>query len=98
MGQAISYNGALTTGHGNHVPTVVTGGSSDVYVNGQAVSRVGDSIRSHTPDDNPCPPSGLKISGGSASVYVNGQPVARVSDDTICGDTLAQGANNVFCG
>lgn len=67
---------------------IVTG-SSDVFINGKGVARVGDTD-SHKPPET-------KIQG-SPSVFVNGKPVVRVGDKDTHGPphVMVQGSPDVM--
>jgi uncharacterized Zn-binding protein involved in type VI secretion len=81
------------------VPTAATG-SSDVFCNGIAVHRQGDSNTSHpkVPPPLACIPHSTTLVAGSNTVYVNGNQVARVGDSYSCGISLTSGSSNVFAG
>ena len=94
---SVTRLGDLSTGHGSYIPTNTTSASSNVFVNGIGVVKVGDSYAPHG-SPSPSPAHGRSASGGSGSVYVNGQPIHRIGDSISCGDTSAQGSSNVFAG
>jgi len=71
--------------------TPAIGCSSNVFVNGRGVVRVGDAFQPH------CKHSRV-VSSGSSSVYVNGRPVCRIGDAISCGDVVCEGSGNVFAG
>lgn len=89
----IACIGDKTSGHGGFHPTVITSGSSDVFVNGKGVARIGDSLAPHT---NGKSTHGAVIAKGASNVYVNGRPCARIGDHTSCGDTIVGGSGDVF--
>ena len=69
--------------------------SPNVFCNGKAVHRLGDAWAVH----GACPehtPHGGVASSGSPNVFVNGKPICRIGDAISCGDTMAQGSDNVF--
>jgi uncharacterized Zn-binding protein involved in type VI secretion len=72
-------------------PTPAIGCSSDVFVNGKGVVRVGDAFQPH------CKHSRV-VAKGSSSVYVNGKQVCRIGDPLSCGDKVCEGSGNVFAG
>lgn len=84
------------TGHDACAPTVLATGSPNVFINGRAAGRVGDSYAPHGCINHPSH-SGT-IASGSASVYINGKPAGRVGDAVSCGGTVAEGSSNVFIG
>lgn len=88
--------GDLGTGHGGFPPRASTSASGDVFVNGVAVHRKGDSWAVHC-DSTPSCHDG-KLAEGSSTVFVNGLPIGRVGDPIDCGSTVASGSDNVFAG
>ena len=66
-------------------PGVITGGSGNVSVGGQAAARKGDTTDGAT-----------AIVEGSSNVFINGKPAATVGDRTGCGGIAVGGASNVF--
>lgn len=92
--------GDTCTGHECFPPRASTGGSPNVFADGMAVHRVGDSWDTHT-CTHPEIPHGShsgSLASGSSSVFVNGLPVGRVGDPVDCGSTVATGSNDVFAG
>jgi uncharacterized Zn-binding protein involved in type VI secretion len=71
-------------------------GSGNVFANGIAVSRQGDSNTVHLLPGSPCPAHSTVISAGSSTVYVNGKQIGRVGDPTCT--SVAAGSSNVFAG
>ena len=73
-----------------------TEGSPNVFVNGKAVVRVGDSL------EHNCPHCGTgEASGGSSTVFANGQAVVREGDPVSYpggSGTVNQGSSNVSAG
>jgi uncharacterized Zn-binding protein involved in type VI secretion len=92
---AICRLGDECTGHGCFPPRVNDQASSNVFVNGLGVHRVGDHWVTHCCDDH-CHDS--VAAEGSSSVFVNGMAVMRVGDKIACGSAVAQGSSNVFIG
>lgn len=84
------------TGHDACAPTALATGSPNVFINGRAAGRVGDSYVPHGCINHPSH-SGT-IASGSASVFINGKAAGRVSDPVSCGGTVAEGSSNVFIG
>jgi hypothetical protein len=70
-------------------------GSTDVFVDGLPVVRVGDVWAMHT--DIISVHSGHGVLG-SFTVFCNGRPVMRISDPLDCGSVCAMGSSTVFCG
>jgi uncharacterized Zn-binding protein involved in type VI secretion len=70
---------------GSGAPGVITQGSGNVSIGGQAAARKGDA------DDG-----GSPVVGGSPNVFINGRPAATVGDRTGCGGVVVGGASNVF--
>ena len=85
----------MCTGHGCFPPRRSTGGSSDVFVNGIAIHRLGDSWAIHCCSFD-CHPGVL--SSASGTVFANGSGVGRVGDNVSCGSRVATGSSNVFAG
>lgn len=88
--------GDQCTGHGCFPPRVNDSASSDVFVNGIGVHRVGDHWVTHC-----CPGSGCHDStqaSGSGTVFANGLPVARIGDSIACGSSNQTGSGNHFTG
>jgi uncharacterized Zn-binding protein involved in type VI secretion len=71
-------------------------GSGNVFVNGIAASRQGDSNTVHLLPGDPCPAHSTTISSGSSTVFVNGKQIGRVGDPTCT--SVAAGSSNVFAG
>lgn len=95
---AVVRLGDNSTGHPHCYPArPSTSGSPNVFINGRAAHRLGDSWAVHgaCPDHSP---HGGAASSGSTTVFVNGQPLCRVGDAISCGDTMASGSPNVFAG
>ena len=72
---------------------LITGpGSSTVFVNGDKVSLIGDSVASHSP-------GGIHNSAtmieGSTNVFASGTGVVRAGDAATCGHT-ASGSSDTF--
>lgn len=84
------------TGHDACSPTALVSASPNVYINGRAAGRVGDSYASHGCVAHPTH-SGV-IASGSSSVYINGKAAGRIGDPVSCGGTVAEGSSNVFIG
>jgi uncharacterized Zn-binding protein involved in type VI secretion len=66
-------------------------GSGNVFVNGQPVSRIGDSVAGHGRGAHRSP----VMVGGSGNVFANGISVCRAGDPASCGHP-ASGSGNVF--
>lgn len=84
------------TGHDSCPPVTLTTGSSNVFVNGIGVGRVGDTYNQHGCIAHPSH-AGI-IASGSSSVFVNGKAAGRIGDRVSCGGTVASGSGNVFIG
>lgn len=77
----------------------IANGSPDVFINGKAAARQGDSSTVHLrPGGIACVPHTATITGGSSSVNVNGRPLARVGDGLAGCTTISQGSPNVNAG
>ena len=88
--------GDLNTGHDACAPVALAAGSPNVFINGRAAGRVGDSYAPHGCVNHPTH-SGV-IASGSSSVYINGKAAGRFGDPVSCGGTVAEGSSNVFIG
>jgi len=64
-------------------------GSTDVFVNGKGVLRLGDT------DDDGSPDVNVK---GSSTVFVNGKPVVRLGDKDNDNDVLVTASADVIAG
>jgi uncharacterized Zn-binding protein involved in type VI secretion len=73
-------------------------GSSNVFVNGIAVSRQGDTNTAHLLPGVPCPSHAAVITTGSTTVKVNGKGCGRVGDSITSCTAVAAGSSNVFAG
>lgn len=71
-------------------------GSSNVFINGKAAVRAGDTYAEHACPDSP-PHTGV-AEGGSASVFINGQPAHRTGDGISCGSKAGEGSPDVSIG
>ncbi len=78
------------TGKKKHVGGPVATSSSNVFVGGLPVARIGDSLVCRGPSDT--------IAEGSASVSANGKAVARTSDGTAHGGKIVEGNPTVLIG
>lgn len=86
--------GDLASGHGCWPEHPSIEASSDVFVNGIPVVRVGDAYQPHT-----CVTThGGSLATGSSTVFVNGKPIGRIGDLVSCGSTVIEGSENVFAG
>ena len=78
------------------------GGSPNVFVNGLAISRQGDSNTTHKlppfPPPKPCPVHAAGIAVGSLTVRINGKGCGRVGDSIAGCTVVASGSTNVFAG
>jgi uncharacterized Zn-binding protein involved in type VI secretion len=73
--------GAPPTG----APGVITEGSADVSIGGQAGARKGDRTD-----------GGGAVVEGSSNVFINGKPAATTGDRTGCGGIAVGGGSGVF--
>lgn len=73
-------------------------GSPNVFINGRAAHRLGDSIAIS------CPHGGSGVStSASRSVYINGIRACRIGDSTVCvacgmGGAIVSASPNVYIG
>lgn len=78
--------------------TIATG-SENVFIDGRAVARNGDSSTVHQkPSGNKCVPHVSQIIATSNSVFINGRPVAVVGDRLSECTQIVQGSETVFIG
>lgn len=91
---AVARLGDLSTGHDGWPARPNNQASPDVFVNGIAVHRQGDSWEIHCKSGADCH-DGI-TSAGSPTVFVNGVAVARVGDPISDGDEIATGSSDVF--
>jgi uncharacterized Zn-binding protein involved in type VI secretion len=92
---AVTRLGDFCSGHGCYPPRPNDEASSDVFVNGLGVHRLGDHWVVHC-CQNDCH-DGVAATG-SPTVFVNGQPAVRIGDFVSCGSVSAQGSPRVFFG
>lgn len=84
--------------HGCDIAPVTDEGSSDVFVNGKGVVRLGDLQHIHNIQaGNSCVPHVLALSSSSSTVFVNGKGAGR-KGDVYGNETIATGSDNVFFG
>ena len=73
-------------------------GSSNVFVNGIAVSRQTDVNTTHLKPPGPCPPHVAAITTGSTTVKVNSLGCGRIGDSITGCTSVAAGSEDVFAG
>lgn len=95
---AVSRKGDICTGHGPYPPRASTSGSGDVFANGIAVHRVGDTWAVHQKPPSGPNPHESTLAAGSGTVFVNGKALGRIGDAIACDSAVAQGSANVFSG
>ncbi len=89
---------SVATGHECDTTTTTNICSSDVFVDGKGVCRVGDAITIHKHKvGNSCVDHTVTISAGSSTVFVNGIAVARDTDAVDAGN-ISSGSTTVFSG
>ena len=91
---AVTRSGDACTGHDGFPPRPSSSASGDVFVNGIAVHRQGDSWSSHGCGST----SHAVLASGSGTVFVNGKMIGRIGDPVDCGSTVAEGSSDVFAG
>lgn len=94
---AVTRRGDACTGHGCWPPRPSTGGSPDVFANGIAVHRQGDTWESHTCPAIPQTHASV-LASGSTTVFANGRQLGRIGDPVACGSSVAAGSPDVFAG
>ncbi len=92
---AVTRLGDECSGHDCFPPRVNDEASTDVFVNGKGVHRLGDHWVEHTCGDNT---HDSVAASGSSKVFVNGKAAIRVGDLVACGSVAAQGSTNTFFG
>lgn len=88
--------GDNNTGHDACPPVPLVSASPNVFINGKAAGRIGDSYSSHSCRVHS--PHAGSVSSGSGTVFINGKPAARIGDSVSCGGNVAEGSPNVFIG
>ena len=83
----VSRQGADTAGG------TIAAGSSNVFVNGSPIARLGDAVAGHGRGSHRSP----TMAGSSSTVYANGILICREGDPATCGHP-ATGSGNVFSG
>lgn len=94
MGNKVIRKGVdNSNGHG-FPPVPCIQGSSNVFVNGTAITRQGDKYTVH------CLSSSCHqgAATGSSTVFANGKGVNTNGKPITCGDTAGNGSSNVFAG
>lgn len=74
------------TQHDGYHETVITVGSSTVFIDGMPAARLGDPLTPHNKPDHPV--HSRKIASGSPTVFIDGLPAARTGDAVDCGGVL----------
>ena len=92
---AVTRLGDFCSGHGCYPPRPNDEASSDVFVNGLGVHRLGDHWVVHC-CQNDCHDG--EAATGSPTVFVNGLPAVRIGDFVSCGSVSAEGSPRVFFG
>lgn len=91
---AVSFLGAMSTGHGSWPPRPSTEGDDSFLINGIPVLCVGDAFAVHCNPALVC--HGGTVSAGCNSFLINNQPAARIGDPVSCGDAVAIGDPSFF--
>lgn len=87
---AVSYDQAMTTGHGPYPPTQINASQSKFFVEGKPVLINNDKANNHGHS-----PVGMCIAT-TTKLFVGGIPVVRIGDMLTDGDTVAQGSSKLF--
>lgn len=87
---SVSYDGCLTTGHGQYPPTPINSSQTKFFVNGKALL-----INSDLADPHGHSPVG-KCIATSTKLFVGGVNVVMIGDSLTDGDTVAQGSPKLF--
>jgi len=96
MGMGICRLGDVSTGHGGWPSRPNDKASTDVFVNGLGVHRLGDHWSTHC-NSKPSCHDGL-LSTASLTVIVNGKGCGRIGDNIDCGDVVKTGSANTLAG
>lgn len=88
---AVTYNGAMTTGHGKAKPTQLVATQTKMFVDGLAVVVAGDPIIPHRGHEGVTIPSQTKL-------FIQGKPAIMIGDSISCGDMVAMGSPKLFVG
>lgn len=98
MGLPQANKSSMTSGHQGYLPTPLSSGSQNVFINGMPQVTQGSVHAPHIPAPL-MPPEGPRIMGsGSQSVFVNGMGLNRIGDQTECGAFVITQSTNVFIG
>ena len=91
---AVTRIGDEGSGHATNFPQhpAITG-SPNVFINGVAAVRVGDTFQVHS---NGVTSHSGNLAQGSPNVFVNGLALGRIGDAISCGGTVLTGSPNVF--
>lgn len=92
----LSFDGAITTGHGQFPPTTIIATQSKVFVDGKAVCREDDPIVPHTRTTMPYDTHSGVIVPKTTKVYIMGKKAAQIGDAISCGDTIAEASGKTF--
>lgn len=87
---AVSFNGAMTTGHGPYPPTPIQSTQTKMFVNGLAVLVNGDVANPHGH------PGIAQCIATTTKLFIQGKAVVRIGDSLTDGDTVAQGSPKLF--
>ena len=92
---AIARVGDLCSGHGCYPPMPCIEGSSNVFLNGKAVTRAGDHWEAHCDMCTATLFCHERVgAAGQSNFLVNGKQVMRVGDPISCGSAVAQGSSD----
>ena len=85
---------SVSTPHDGYISSIVSKGSSTVFIEGKAAARIGDSLLPHihsVSGDTHNP----KIAKGSSTVFIEGKAAARIGDKLDCNSFIMSGASTV---
>ena len=74
------------TQHDGYYETVITAGSSTVFIDGLPAARQGDPLTPHAKPSIHLIPE--KFARGSSTVFIDGLPAARTGDAIDCGGVV----------
>ncbi|CAL1778096.1 hypothetical protein vBAbaMPhT2_171 [Acinetobacter phage vB_AbaM_PhT2] len=87
---AISYDKAMTTGHGPYPPTQINSSQTKFFIESKAALVTGDLANNHGHT-----PVGACIAT-SSKFFIGGKAAVQIGDPLTDGDTVAQGSSKFF--
>lgn len=87
---SLSFDKAMTTGHGPYPPTQINSSQSKFFVENKAALVTGDLANNHGHS-----PVGACIAT-STKFFIGGKAAVQIGDPLTDGDTVAQGSSKFF--